>query len=207
MEYYNYLYPSFGKCIIISTSLMGKASMPPPHLWEMFHYFYLPYGKCIIFSTSFVGMIHCLHINYKKCIIFSTKKFGYVSLSLLLVREIYNYPYLHFGKAIIVCTSTGCIISYNSTVVYTAFSLTTMWEMKHFLHLTYGKLPLSVPFLWKCIIVSTSPWESSIVVPHLWKLHLCLCLTRWNCITVLPHLWEMHQAVYLTCEKCITGSK
>ena len=73
---------------------------------------------------------------------------------------------------------------------------------------THVKCSIVVPHLWKLhLCLCLTHWNCITVLPHLWKLHLCLCLTHWNCITVLPHLWEMHQVFYLTCEKCITGLK
>ena len=133
-------------------------------------------------------MHHILYVKFRICIIVTTSSVGNISLSLPNLWEIHHCLPFDWVQYIMV---------YSSPVGFTPFSLPTMGEMKYFLHLTFGKLSLSVLLKWEmhhCLylsyvkrsIVSTSPGE--------------------NASMSLPHLWEMHQALYLTCEKCIIGS-
>ena len=82
--------------IITCTHPLGNVSLSPPHLWERHQCLHYTYAKCFIISTSLIANASFSQPNLWECFIVSTpnvrnasfplqKKFGYVSLSLLLL--------------------------------------------------------------------------------------------------------------------------
>ena len=122
MENYHYLYPSRGNDAL--------------HLCQMDRYLYYTSGNCVIVSKL---------------------PMGNVPFSPPLLCEMHHGRQHICGKCIIVCTSPVSIASIFPTNLWEIHLASTvpvdnaslflpyLWEMCHFLHLSYGK----------CIMIST----------------------------------------------------
>ena len=172
-----------------SISLLGKASLSLPQLWEMEHSLYLTSKKFIIVCLHFTcwkyitvltllwEMHYCFHLTCRKCLTFTISTEGNVSLSPPYMCEIRLWLYLIYCKCIMVSTSPV-----GNSSLYPSH----LWEMPPCVYLSCGKCIIvstsHASFLYlkfgKCTIVSTSPVGNISLSPHnLWDIHHCLHFT------------------------------